>query len=48
MMQMNFLMKIEQLKSQGYIINNFDEYALKQLNLAELNYVHEFYEVLDA
>ena len=33
---------------QGYVMNEADYSMMQSLNLSELSYVHEFYEVLDA
>jgi predicted nucleotidyltransferase len=42
------MLKIQQLQSQGYVLDINDLHVLNQLSVQELQYVHEFYEVLDA
>ena len=40
--------KIQQLQSQGFVLNMQDQATLCSLSLQELSYVNQFYEVLDA
>ena len=40
--------KIQMLTSECYVINMHDQQILRTLDLQELSYVHEFYEVLDS
>ena len=48
-LQQQVIYKLNQLRCQGYILNN-EEYnmLMQNLTLNELQHVHEFYEVLDA
>jgi len=40
--------KLMQLEGSGYVHNKNELNLLSQLSLSELNYVHQFYEVLDS